>query len=171
MERLINKYDDYFMEIALPIISHDEYQKMKDIPHHNGSVYDHCLDVAYYAYCLSVKFGLDKASTIRGALLHDFYLYKFAKGKNKNLLSESFRHSKNHPKIAFQNAIKYFNLNRIEKDIITNHMFPVGLPKTSEAWATTFADKTLAVWEYSGRFRVFIQMKFKSYRASYENEF
>lgn len=162
MEQLKAKYDDFFINFARPIIEHEEYQKMKNIPHHYGSVFDHCLDVAYYSYRLASRFRLDVKSTIRGALLHDFYLYKFSKRKNRNLIAEGFRHSRNHPIIAFQNASKYFELNEKETDIICNHMFPVGLPRSQEAWITTFADKVLAIKEYSLRVFAFVRLKYCS---------
>jgi uncharacterized protein len=151
MEERLSKYDDSFLDVARPIIEHAEYQKMRMIPHHYGSVYEHSLDVAYLAYKMASALGLDVVSTIRGALLHDFYLYKFKKRKNKNLLAESYRHSRNHPKIAKENALKYFTLNKKEIDIISHHMFPFAWPRSYEAWITTLADKSLALLEYSSR--------------------
>ncbi len=135
----------------MPIIEHEEYQKMRIIPHHHGSVFDHSLAVAYLAYRIASRCNLDVESTIRGALLHDFYLYKFKKRENRNILIEGLRHSRNHPKIAKKNALKYFELNVKEIDIIVNHMFPIGLPRCYEAWVTTLADKSLALIEYSAR--------------------
>ncbi len=157
----LDKYNEAFLLTALPIIEHEEYKKMRSIPHHHGSVYEHSLDVAYLAFRIARRLRLDCVSTARGALLHDFYLYKFKKRKNKNLLAEGFRHSRNHPKIAFQNAVQHFEVNAKEKDIITNHMFPVGLPRSFEAWITTFADKTYAIAEYSSRARYFMQYRWR----------
>lgn len=159
------KYDSYFLDVAAPIIEHEEYQRMKNIPHHHGCVYDHCLDVAYYSYKVALKLNLDVESTIRGALLHDFYLYKFKKRKDKSLLVEGYRHSRQHPKVAIRNASKYFQLNDKEKDIIQNHMFPVGLPRSSEAWVTTLTDKTLAIIEYSSRLVNYFQLQY--YKISF----
>lgn len=162
MEKFLAKYDDYFLSIAKPIIEHEEYQKMRSIPHHHKSVFEHSLRVAYLAYKISSKLRLDTVSTIRGSLLHDFYLFKFKKREGKNLIAESYRHSKNHPKIAKENALKYFDLNKKEIDIILNHMFPVGLPKSFEAWITSFADKSLAIFEYSTRMYCFTNIKLSS---------
>lgn len=159
MEQNNSKYDEYFLSVAIPIIMHEEYQKMKTIAHHHGTVFEHCLAVAFLSYRIALKFRLDVVSTIRGALLHDFYLYKYKKRQNKNFLAESFRHSRNHPKIAMNNARKYFELNEKELDIIANHMFPVGLPKSYEAWITTFADKSLALAEYSTRVYSYVYIK------------
>lgn len=151
MEKILANYDEFFLNIARPIIEHEEYKKMLSIPHHHGSVFEHCLDVAFLSYRIARKFRLDEVSTIRGALLHDFYLYKFKKRYDRNILAEGYRHSRNHPRIARENALKYFELNDKEVDIISHHMFPVGLPRSLEAWITTFADKSLATKEYSAR--------------------
>lgn len=166
----LSKYDNCFLDVATPIIKHEEYQKMKSIPHHNGCVYDHCLDVAYFSYKVSLKLGLDVESTIRGALLHDFYLYKFKKGKDKNVLMEGYRHSRTHPQVASTNALKYFQLNDKEIDIIKNHMFPIGFPRSSEAWVTTFADKTLAIVEYTSRLLNYFQLKYYRIAFAASNE-
>jgi uncharacterized protein len=65
MEKILAKYDDFFVSIALPIIEHDEYQKMRIIPHHQGSVFEHSLDVAYLSYRMASRLRLDVVSTIR----------------------------------------------------------------------------------------------------------
>lgn len=139
------------MMIAKPIITHDVYQQMKSIKHHNESVYEHCLDTAYVSYKIAKKMNLDYISITRGCLLHDFYLYKFKKGKGMKVFSAPLEHAKNHPLIALDNALKYFELNDKEKDIIKNHMFPIGIPRSPEAWVATFVDKFLAMTEYSTR--------------------
>lgn len=139
------------MLIAKPIITHDSYQQMKEIQHHNESVYEHCLDTAYVSYKIAKKLKLDHVSITRGCLLHDFYLYKFKKGEGIKLFTEPFKHMKNHPLIALKNAAQHFELNEKEKDIIKNHMFPVGIPRSAEAWVVSFVDKFLALAEYSIR--------------------
>lgn len=58
-----------------------------------------------------------------------------------------------------KNAQKYFELNKKERDIISNHMFPVGLPRSYEAWVTTIADKSLALTEYTTRVYCFAYLK------------
>ena len=37
--------DNRFMEVALPIIEHEEYQQMRYIKHHDESVFEHSLKV------------------------------------------------------------------------------------------------------------------------------
>ena len=92
------------------------------------------------------KFNLnvDKRSLIRGALLHDYFLYDWH-DKNKPAKFHGFTH----PKIAFENACQDLELNKKERDIILHHMFPLNpIPPTSkEAWIICLADKICATKE------------------------
>src|SRR5665648_392761 len=129
------KYTDpKFLKIAGPIVNNIEFQKMKNIKHHDESVYEHVIDVAYKAYKITFKKDLDWESTIRGALLHDFYLYKFDKKLRLRLPIDIFLHTIWHPAAALENANRLFKLNIKEKDIIISHMFPVRIPKYKESW-------------------------------------
>jgi len=145
--------DNRFMEVALPIIEHKEYQQMRYIKHHDESVFEHSVKVAFYAYEIAYKHNLDWESTIRGALLHDFFLYKFKKSFSLRIITDSIKHAIIHPIIAFDNAAKYFNLNQKEENIIKGHMFPFGIPKSKEAWIVSFVDKYIAVFEYSSNLK------------------
>ena len=154
------KYKDKkFAEICKPLIEHDEFIKMKGIKHHNESVFEHVVDVAYRSYKIASRFDLDVQSTIRGALLHDFYLYKFNKRMRMRLLLDSFIHAVNHPKIALENSKKYFIVNKKESNIILSHMFPIRIPKYREAWVVSFVDKYLAVYEYYLNFKKVVTKK------------
>ena len=117
--------DSRFMEVALPIIEHKEYQQMKYIKHHDESVFEHSVKIAFYAYKIAYRRNWDWKSTIRGALLHDFFLYKFKKCLSFRIVTDSIKHALIHPKIAFDNAVKYFELNEKEENIIKGHMFPL----------------------------------------------
>lgn len=67
----------FFNEIK-EIISHKEVQKMQGYRQHGGTTtYAHSLNVALYSYILSKKFNLkiQEKQLLRGAMLHDFYLY------------------------------------------------------------------------------------------------
>ena len=152
--------DEKFAEICKPFMENEEFIKMKGIKHHNESVFEHVVDVAYRSYKIASKFNLDTKATIRGALLHDFYLYKFNKKMRISLLFDSFSHAVNHPKIALKNSKKYFKVNDKESNIILSHMFPIRLPRYREAWIVTFVDKYLAVYEYYLNFKkIFINKK------------
>jgi len=161
---LVDRYGEEFIAVADPIFSHKAYQEMKNIFHHYGTVYEHCLEVAYLAHRMAKKFNLDTEACIRGALLHDFHLYQFAKREDRSLVMESFRHSRNHPKDALGNAVKYWEISCKEADIIVNHMFPFALPRCREAWIITFVDKYLAAQEYSLRFKGAIGFRMRRLR-------
>ena len=82
-KKILKIIDYRFTNIAEEVISHHEYEQTKLIKHHSeSSVYEHSVKVAYYSYLIAYKSNLDWKSCIRGALLHDFHLYKFNKNIN-----------------------------------------------------------------------------------------
>ena len=97
----------------------------KAFPHH-GTVncYDHSVFVAEKSLLLAQKLRLkiDARSLIRGALLHDLYLYDWhiPDPEHPHRLHGFF-----HPAKALRNAAQHFELNALEKDIIRKHMFPL----------------------------------------------
>ncbi len=136
-------------------ILHKEIRALKDtrfvenkefIQHGTTSLYQHCISVAYRSIIIAVKFNLniDMRSMIRGALLHDYYLYDW---HNKEVRSKL--HGFHHPRIACENATRDFQLNPIEQDIIRRHMFPLTPkpPKHKEAWVICVADKVCSLQE------------------------
>lgn len=119
------------------------------IQHGSMTVYNHCMDVARYSLLLNKKLGLkcDKHDLIRGALLHDYFLYDW---HDKEYLSQRKRlHGFWHPSIALRNAEKEYQLNDIQRDIIHKHMWPLTVvpPKCREAWVVTAADKYCSLME------------------------
>ena len=54
-----------------------------------------------------------------------------------------------HPNYALDNAMKYFDLTEVDKDIIQSHMFPIGikLPRYAEGWLVNFVDDVVAINE------------------------
>ncbi len=132
-----------FFTLARPVLSHNEFQKQKYLLHHTTSTYDHVVRVAFISYLFARLFRLDEASTVRGGLLHDFFLYDWRE-------VQGFDHLKTHPMIARTNADRYFSINEKEADIIATHMFPktrtfYGYP---ESFLVSTVDKFAAVWEY-----------------------
>ena len=132
------------------IISPEAQEMKKFIQHGNTTVFDHCLAVAKFSLLLAYslektfKIHMDKDSLVRGALLHDYFLYDWhIKGKSEGL------HGFSHPRTALKNADRDFELNEIEKDIIVKHMFPltISLPSYRESFIVTIADKWCAIAE------------------------
>lgn len=133
------------------IILSPEAQVMKNFTQHGETtVFEHCIAVAKYslliAYSLEriFKIDVDKDSLVRGALLHDYFLYDWhVKGQAHGL------HGFTHPRVARDNASRDFTLNEIEKDIIGKHMFPLTpfLPSYRESVIVSLADKWCAIAE------------------------
>lgn len=122
------------------------------IQHGNTSVYTHVISVAKKSIEIAEKYNLkvDMDSMIRGALLHDYFLYDWHDGKR-----ERWIHGFTHPMKAYKNAKSEINLNRLERDIIIKHMFPLTIlpPRYLESWIVTYSDKYVsAVETVSSRF-------------------
>ena len=114
--------------------------------HGHCSVYDHSLGVASLSLRLArgLRLKIDENALVRGALLHDYFLYDWhVPDPNRPL------HGFYHPKAALQNARRDFRLSRKEEDIIARHMFPLTLvpPRTVEGLLVCLADKICAVRE------------------------
>lgn len=141
-----------FYELIRDIVSTEEFQGMKHYRHHiKGSVYDHSIKVAYFCYLHGKRYGREEEipTLVRGALLHDFYLYDW-----HDWLPGHRLHLFTHPKYALRNALeKYPDLDRRERDMIRNHMFPItpwSLPRTKAGWLICFYDKLAALSDYLG---------------------
>ena len=121
-------------------------QEMNYKQHGEISVYEHSISVA--KTCLKIaeqmKIDVDKNSLIKGALLHDYFLYDWHKKEAYHRL-----HGPRHPKFARDNAMRDFNLNSIEENMILSHMFPLGyvIPKYKESIILCIADKICATNE------------------------
>lgn len=116
------------------------------IQHSSVSVYDHSVHVAKISLALSRKFRLPvkERSLVRGALLHDYFLYDWHVADPSHRL-----HGFIHAKIALKNARADFSLNKTEENIILRHMFPLNpIPPTClEGWVVCVADKYCAAEE------------------------
>lgn len=142
--------DAYFYEIATPILENEEYQTLKGfMAHKDFSVYAHSLAVAIlsYNYARAKKLDLDYPSLIRGALLHDYYLYDWHKRHVGHRL-----HGFCHPAWSLHNAKIRYKLNPIECNIIRSHMWPLTFfhfPHCKEAWIVSKMDHKEAWYETS----------------------
>jgi uncharacterized protein len=136
------------------ILRHEEFLKLKNFFHHNSSIFEHAINVAYYSYRICKFLKLDHRSAARGALLHDFFLYDWRNHDVPDLPKEKY-HGIEHPRIALENAEKHFKLNEVEKDIIVKHMWPLTIapPRYKESFIVTFADKYLSSKEFFEDFR------------------
>ena len=103
------------------------------IQHGTMSVHAHVISVAHASLAMAGRLErlgvrIDRASLIRGALLHDYFLYDWHDPRAE----EDFE-----------------DLTPRERNIISRHMFPlVPIPPTCrEAWLVCLADKACALHE------------------------
>lgn len=116
------------------------------IQHGDVTVFEHSVNVAETSIAFAAKFPItvNEESLIKGALLHDYFLYDWHDKEQSPGL-----HGFKHPYIALKNAEEDYGLNDIEKNIILRHMFPLVPipPRCKEAWIVCFADKYCALGE------------------------
>ena len=141
--------NSFFYACTQEILKCDEVQQLKYFTQHRGTTrLDHSISVAYHSYRLSIRLGLtiDNRSLIRGALLHDFFLYDWREqtGRKGQAL-----HGFTHPREALNTASRQFDLNKTEQNIILRHMWPLTItpPSTREALIVSLIDKYCTVKE------------------------
>lgn len=130
------------------------FHELRHYAQHGGTtVYDHSVSVARAALNLARRLPvrLDYLSLVRGALLHDYFLYDWH-------VPDPLRpnHALFHPRIAWDNAERDYGLNHTEADIIRRHMFPLVPvpPRTKEGWIVCWVDTWCAFRETVNRNRV-----------------
>ncbi len=138
--KLIYKY-------ANDILSSPTVQSQKKYKHHGSvSVYDHSFSVTLMCLTIAdmIPVDIDTPALIRGALLHDYFLYDWHEPDATHKC-----HAFQHPKRAMKNAVRDFSVGEKEQDIITRHMFPLTPkpPKYIESWILCVADTLCAVKE------------------------
>ena len=129
------------------VLDSEHMQSLRAFVQHGAVTrYEHCLSVCYLALRIAERYHVevDKRSMVRGALLHDFFMYDWHDPGNLRLL-----HGFTHAREALETAIREFELNDIERDVIKKHMFPlnIALPRYKETVIVTLADKISAVLE------------------------
>ena len=147
MSRLDQKNKKIILKILIELKKSSKITESNaHIQHGTTSVYRHSIAVAYYSLVLVEKYKIkvNKETLVRGALLHDYFLYDWhVKDKSHNL------HGFRHPYTALKNANRDIELNEIEQNIIKRHMFPLipVPPKYKESAVVCFADKVCSTYE------------------------
>jgi len=140
---------ELFRRTVRSMARNEKVQSTRKLTQHgNVSVFAHSVAVAHYSVKLAraLKLECDKRSLIRGAMLHDFFLYDWHKMHNAGDGLHGFAH----PTTASKNAVRHFRLNKRELDIIRKHMWPLTLtkmPKYIESWLVCAADKYCSLME------------------------
>ena len=116
------------------------------IQHGTVSVYEHCLSVTRCSCHIArlMRIPIERRSLIRGALLHDYFMYDW-----HNRHFHNGMHGFTHPRTALKEALKDFTLSSREQNMILRHMFPLTPcpPKYREGWILCLADKICAANE------------------------
>ena len=136
-----------FLNIAKELLGDARVWDMqKYIQHGSISCLEHSFVVSYYSFTLvrKLRMSCDERSLVRGALLHDYFLYDWHEAEDWHRL-----HGFRHPFFALARAEEDFELTPRERNIIVRHMFPlVPVPPTCrEAWIVCLADKWCALRE------------------------
>jgi uncharacterized protein len=146
------KEKDRLLDLALlyyggSILKSAGMEKEKSlIQHGTVSTYQHSVNVARTSLKIARRLNLtvDERQMVRGALLHDYYLYDW------HIKDPSHKwHGFHHAYTALMKADRDFDLTEKERDIIVKHMFPLdpAAPRFLESWIVTLADKVCAVKE------------------------
>ena len=146
--KLSAKEKAFFWEEVRQVCSSSRMNKSRTFYQHGKiNIYVHSLRVAYICYYWVKKYHLhvDEKALIRGALLHDYFLYDWHDKEHEHKRLHGFFH----PSAALCNAKQDFILTRKEENIIQRHMFPLTLipPGCKEAWLVCMADKVCSTRE------------------------
>ena len=137
--------DHEYKYLVEDILNQEKFLQLKSCVHHGTNRFEHSIRVSYYSYLVAKKLKLNYIETARGGLLHDFFIPEDLTEK-KRKLSVAF-----HPYYSLKNAQKYFDISKLEEDIIINHMFPTlphKIPKNMESWIVSTVDKVVATYEF-----------------------
>ena len=140
-----------YLACVQDLLDTPQVQSMRSLPHHPGvNCYEHSIFVAYVAFRLARRWGLDWRACARCGLLHDLYLYR-SDDKAAHPGLQCF----DHPVFAARNAARLTPLTDRERNAILAHMWPLALhlPRSREAWVVSLADKLCATAEVVQLFR------------------
>lgn len=140
----MSKTKGEFNSLVQDIIENKKFNRLNKELHHGITRYAHSVRVAKWTYYVAKLFNMKNINeTTRAALLHDFYEDDDLKDvSNIKKLGE-------HPNIALENSLLYYNLNAMQQDIIKSHMFPCNLniPKYKESFLVGTVDKAVSTYE------------------------
>lgn len=133
--------------LGADILASEGMQSEKQYRQHGTtSVFEHSVRVACLGVCIAALLHIktNERSLVRGALLHDYFMYDWHIPDRGHRL-----HGFTHAARALENAVRDFDTDRIERNIIARHMFPLNLtpPRYIESIIVCIADKICAACE------------------------
>lgn len=147
------RQDPEYLDCVQDILDHPVFQSMEHYYQHGKTTcLDHCIRVSYLSYQICLKYGFNERETARAALLHDLFLYDWHTHARET--GEHF-HGFTHPRVAMKNAIRYFDITKMQQDIILRHMWPLTPvpPKYKEGYVLVFADKYCSMAEVADKMK------------------
>ncbi len=137
-----------FAAMAHFVVTSKEYDILRHLTHHDSSIADHSVAVAYYSYkvAMVLRFRKRLPELIQGALLHDFFFYDWRIERPRS----GGLHGFHHPHEAFENAVHVYGaLTAVESNIILRHMWPLTLipPRYPESLIVSLVDKAVSLRE------------------------
>jgi uncharacterized protein len=145
--------DPEYLACVQDILDHPVFQSMDQfIQHGSTTCKSHCIKVSFMTYKICRSRGWDYVSAARAGLLHDLFLYDWHTHAKET--GEHF-HGLTHPRVAMNNAIRYFGITEKEQDMILRHMWPLTLipPKCIEGYVLLYTDKFCGTAEVMAEMR------------------
>ena len=145
------RHEEEFKQFYNTLAQQSGFEQIALFPQHGStSRLMHSIAVAYYSYRLArmTRLSFHWEELVRGALLHDYFLYDAQDGDPAHKW-----HWTRHPEVAVQNAKKDCSLTAIEEETIRCHMFPLTVkpPKYREGIMVSLVDKGCSVYEFFSR--------------------
>ena len=148
---MTRREEERFARLVQRVNKDKQLDRMKAFTQHGTvTTFDHCVSVAKMSYRINrfLKAGANEEALVRGALLHDYYLYDWHHWESP--VKKGALHGLFHPGEALKNAKRDFDLNKKEENIIYSHMWPLNItriPRSKEAWIVCLADKYISIKE------------------------
>ena len=150
--RLLVKRDNLFHHLSEPVLKTGHLNQLKQFKQHGHcTCYDHSVAVAKTALFLSMifPFRFKQKQLVRGALLHDYFLYDWHIYDPERGHGHGFKHAS----IAAKRAAEDFSVTPLMAEMIKKHMWPLNLalPFHREAYILILADKVCSLRETFGK--------------------
>ncbi|MDO5132845.1 MAG: HD domain-containing protein [Eubacteriales bacterium] len=127
----------------------DRVQQMRSFTAHGKvNTFDHCCSVASLSSRINraLKLHADEETLLKGAMLHDYYLYDWHEEDDGSHKWHGFKHART----AARNAKRDFAIDDKTEQVILSHMWPLNvsrIPRSREAWIVCVADKCVSLKE------------------------